>query len=545
MLPLRSPVRRLPLPFSHFLSIANDCDSESFGTARLIQSAIREHHGLELSESFFPSAETEASLSAQIALRPRQADDRTFLGDGVADGWFDQIHGLIDQVAVAQWSPMRLNVGDAVNERLALERRNVDGPFAPRVIGVDCRVSPSVRSLEIVFTDDAGANHWLVLRGRLGDRPGWELDPRACGPTRGGGLNLVRVEEERNASGPRRAIEVAELRARASAARGDRLWLRTLFVSNAGRPVYEQTLKTLSEQDIRVPVFTSHGQPGDVSAIGLHHRFRDALDELITYRRPRSLAGGIRRAVRSHLSGSRWFRGDDPGSPFYAADLLRDYGIRFMRLYRDTHRGSFAPIDRLIRPVRVGGQRFYGFRGLMLPISGVPREPSTNRYLGRQLDNVLHRLPAQRPFLGGILYTHWGCYTDIGEREHPRPFDAAADRALAALAEACNGNEPWLWVAPVSRLLRFAQIVRGLRGNTRVRPRDGMVEIRSWTDEVTGERFTSPSAIADVPAVPIRVSRGQRSGVEWDGRALGLERRRCANGDEHFLLGGEQAVSHG
>ena len=534
-------VRQLPLPFTHYFTVASDCDSSTLQTALRIRRALASDFGLELSDSFFPNADWEPSLSPLLDLQPRSPELLQHF-----DSWFDHAHGLINQVSLVEWPTLVAGRRPpATHGYPALRQVGYQGVPA-RKIHLEVSVPAEVTELSLSFSDDKGREHFIVVRGELDGRPGWQLEA-APGRHR----YELSVAEERNATGS--FSLPASIRLHNEPRRSRAIVVSKLLFTNADRGVFDATFDRLSELGIRVTAMTAHEQPDHVSAIGGAWTVLACLRHARRAGTPAPLAIGATRLVRQSLSAvahgwagahqtvaasarhSGWrgavhslqrvwappHSGDHPRSVFFAAADLHRRGVRFLRLYRETALPWSLPMSSLISPTTIAGSPFYCFPGFLPP--GRTRA-TTNDQLFDSLARALDYLEQRPAMHGAALYTHWGCYEN-GPPEHG-PFNRPTRLALQRLSDSAHGRQRWLWTRPLSKLLRHSLLLRGLQSNIRWHTVDDSISIRSWVDPVTNERL-SPATLGDeLEAFPIEVPDGSSPIVRWDGEPMETEAHR-------------------
>ena len=160
-------------------------------------------------------------------------------------------------------------------------------------------------------------------------------------------------------------------------------------------------------------------------------------------------------AVVLQLTHLQYLQGDNPKSPYYHADLIREFGIRYFWLIHsqpgyDTHvAGTLVLPEQAIlgRPsiLRVvsldDGSRIMAF--------GRVWKKSQNAYGSLELltadalENLCDRQGTS------IIYTHW-------TQEPKKVFTARALRGLAHLRRFYEAGQ--VWVAPTSRIIHFTFI---------------------------------------------------------------------------------------
>ncbi|NOY75831.1 MAG: hypothetical protein GXP32_08580 [Kiritimatiellaeota bacterium] len=508
-------VRDLPFPYRNFLSVSSDCDSQSPETSRKIETVSRTELQLPLSDSFFPS--TDGIGFSPFENRYGQAECRIeatptlpYIKEQVANGWLDVIHGVAENFRCVKWAPIIIRDfarrGDACGS-YAFEQSSGFSGMRVEFISFDLMLSETVNDFELSFTDVSGATHWIAESGNLSGRPGWELPQ--CSKDAKWRRIFLECSQERNICGRCAFHDAIEVKASCAKTSKGRVVIANYLYANMGRNEISRILNDLDHNNINILACTSHGQPFEVGTIGNERRHR-----ILGYKNLRIykiLFELLRRASANWRAGGDWSsfsmlsnvlrlneHGDNPESPFYHTDLLRSYGIKYLRFNHHTHAPDYSTINNLVKPeAAYDGTLFYKFVSTTFPLA----EPHTNATFHKGLREFLSKIPLWR---GGILYTHWGCFTDV--EETPRKvFSAEALIELRRVKELFD--EGALWVAPTSRLLEYASLIRKLPKNIKLDGDD--IHISSWLDEITGEK--TPNTPKDVAGVTFLFKeRGER-----------------------------------
>jgi hypothetical protein len=221
------------------------------------------------------------------------------------------------------------------------------------------------------------------------------------------------------------------------------------------------------------------------------------------------------------------YRGDDPGSPLYTADLVRSLGVRFYwpseltpwplsthrgraslrflgRVWgnrvknlvkRSTGRGSLARstamITELCSPVHLSdGEGLLAFSRFNRHPNGLWAQPTRHTLRHALSRGVLAHLLAEQGYL--VLYTHLGQPSPASGDLFPGPDREALER----LAGLYRSGE--IWVAPTGRLLQFWLASRALRWSAEQGEHAVTITIHGLEDPVHGQRMPAPDELAGI-----------------------------------------------
>jgi len=216
-----------------------------------------------------------------------------------------------------------------------------------------------------------------------------------------------------------------------------------------------------------------------------------------------------------HVIPHRYAQGDDPGSRYYNADLVRKAGFRFFWMVGAGY--PFVVSERLALPETDWGER----RSFLHPVElddgstvlAFPRASAREEGGLRSLELLTEAGLAELADVGGasILYTHWLNGTQ-------QVFSAAGLRSLERLRRAYR--EGVVWVAPTGELLRFELVRTFLDFEARIEQGTLVIEIGRVRDPVAGPFWPSPEDLRGISfstqsPLPIELRLGNTSlGVE-------------------------------
>jgi hypothetical protein len=196
-------------------------------------------------------------------------------------------------------------------------------------------------------------------------------------------------------------------------------------------------------------------------------------------------AGGVLLAVLALLQAMpvAYALGDNPGSPFYNADLVREAGFRFYWFVKAQPGYESHVNDTLALPEEPCGGRPSCLRvaalddGSRVLVFGRVQKQSPNAWGSFDLltDQGLADLLAREGT--GILYTHWTIY----------PTYCFTARALDGLRRLQRLHEAKrVWVAPTSEILRFTATRAFLDYEVRETASARVIDLRAVLDPVRG-----------------------------------------------------------
>jgi hypothetical protein len=209
--------------------------------------------------------------------------------------------------------------------------------------------------------------------------------------------------------------------------------------------------------------------------------------------RRKALVLGSLVLLGATLSALRWIplrhaQGDNPGSRYYNADLVKGAGIRFFSLIRAPDAIYDQQVD--LPEIEWNGRRTFlrqvrlddGTQTLMFPRVHFGWEGDQSLEL---TEERLDRLVAQRR--ASILYTHW---------LNVPVFTAEALEGLANLRRRYDAGE--IWVAPTSELVRFEFVRTFLRYDVRREGETLVLDLGLLEDPIDGARRPRPEELAGI-----------------------------------------------
>ncbi len=186
---------------------------------------------------------------------------------------------------------------------------------------------------------------------------------------------------------------------------------------------------------------------------------------------------------------------DDPESPYYCLQELRELGIRFFGRIGQASTPKLTRISDLLEPgTATDDSALYYFRRYISRRHeelGLPEDFAYKKNIANstaveyQVNDFLERIRWAGAGYGGILYTHLGHHP--GEQSQERlawtEWTHEALRHLAIHAHG-RGQVPRVWVAPTSEVLAFAAVSQAIGEHASI---DGdVLQIASWHDEHLG-----------------------------------------------------------
>jgi len=176
-------------------------------------------------------------------------------------------------------------------------------------------------------------------------------------------------------------------------------------------------------------------------------------------------------------------QGDNPGSPYYNADLVRDFGFRYFWLINSLPGYQTHVSDGLALPEQSSGGRPSCLRlvrlddGERVLAFGRVYKKSVNAWASIELvtPEALDKLCAEQGT--SILYTHWTHY----------PQWVFGARALDSLEHLRRYHDDGrVWVAPISAILHYTFVRAFLRYSVRLENGTRIVDIAGVEDPVEG-----------------------------------------------------------
>lgn len=259
------------------------------------------------------------------------------------------------------------------------------------------------------------------------------------------------------------------------------------------RKLAEQVLEQISARNLKIPIWINHGDPNNYH--NLEARLRPS------------------------------YKGDDPGSPYYTADLLAGLGIRFYwwsellpwplsgrltssspqawpRLITNAIKNSIKRVikkgglirtpDQLMKlalPVRLrDGNLLFGFTRFSQVPGGVWKLPDRHTLRYSLNPDVLNDLIKKEGYL--ILYTHLG----LPRKPRGELFPKEDRKALKGLAERYHGGR--IWVARTVDLLTFWMVNRNLKWKSYAEGEKLIINLESLDDPTTGPRLPEANELA-------------------------------------------------
>ena len=259
------------------------------------------------------------------------------------------------------------------------------------------------------------------------------------------------------------------------------------------RSVAKRLTRELRESGLEIKVWINHGSPNN------------------------------RQNLQARLVST--FKGDEPDSQYYTADLVRELGIKFYwwceinswplsgrlsahspkmmaRLSVNALKNGVKRVLRLKSRIRNATQlmalgqpvvlrdrtRLISFNRFNCGPQGPWGRPTRHTLRYSLAPRVLDELIDQEGYL--ILYTHLGMPCDRGKKLFPGPDEEALSR-LADLYH--NGT---VWVAPTSRLLTYWFLSQNLVWRTKQENHKIVIDLVSVDDPITGERAPEKDEIA-------------------------------------------------
>lgn len=244
------------------------------------------------------------------------------------------------------------------------------------------------------------------------------------------------------------------------------------------------------------------------------------------------------KANTQNIGPAAYMRGDNPAAAEYHADLLLQYGIRFMWDYRRADPdSSLFPRSPLIRMTLADGQRVWGFRrSTAVAVSAEEAESLRHRFPGarvfrRQTDGEWIAMVWHPQLLGWQLnrenldavvdaeaYAIFGQHLGVLELPRSRAdasrgmFGDAALEAFRLLASyEANGR---ILVARTSRLLEYARVVENLEFDV-IRGEEGeRIQVHEISDPILG---ASVPTVEQLRGVSFRVADPARAEI-WIGQ---------------------------
>jgi hypothetical protein len=469
-------IRPLPYPFRNYFTINSDCDGSIQDLVRAaieLNGVIRETYGLPIADSFFPQWLFERGCPDDPArsTTPAAFSERRFVERfpewirGFHRGWFDTIHGWVYNMSVRMAPDLVAPAGatELVHRTTFGNQPPWEDPAPPRylVLTVEGATAASAfrvrlragsravlayESRELALTDDGRVLQPIPPEGPSGGRQAWATEP-------------ISLEIE-FATPPASTVTIRDI---------------ALLTEIRADVIGQMT--GLARFNIRAVTFSSH-------------------------------AGGLVLAAPDGLrdrAAHAYFYSDEPESPHYTADLLRDYGLEFLNTFVRTHGDAVLPIEELVYPTRLrSGSTVYDYHRFLhldaerpgAGAAGNAANPSWAEAAGKQIEKVLERL-ASREGCGAILYTH----LNFGGPSHPLTMrgptkdsicDAALHTALRVLAGRYFGFRgigtaaDRLYVAPTSVLLRQSATRKLLSGTIIYDPATNCVHVSPRHDPTLG-----------------------------------------------------------
>ncbi len=209
----------------------------------------------------------------------------------------------------------------------------------------------------------------------------------------------------------------------------------------------------------------------------------------------------------------RYGLGDNPGSPYYCLDRVREAGFRFFWFVStgSEHESVLALPERswngrrtFLKPVRVDdGSRLLAFPRSFAGAGGV-----------RSLDLLGEAELAGLVREGGtaILFVHWAS-------DAPRVFTARGLRGLDRLRRHHEAGR--IWVAPTSEILRFHLARAFLDWEVRREGARAIVDVRGIDHPLEGPIAAKPE---DLAGISFRADAGEEIEVRLRGRPVPPDR---------------------
>jgi hypothetical protein len=259
------------------------------------------------------------------------------------------------------------------------------------------------------------------------------------------------------------------------------------------RKLAERVLEQISAHNLKIQIWINHGDPGN------YHNLKARL-------RPS-------------------YKGDDPRSQYYTADLLAELGIRFYwwsellpwplsgrlkissprawpRLIANAIKNSIKSVIKKKGQIRTSdqlmklallvrlrdGNKLFGFTRFSQLPGGLWTLP-TRHTLRHSLDaEVLDDLIKQEGYL--ILYTHLG----LPRKPEGELFPKEDRKALIGLAERYHGGG--IWVAHTAKLLSYWLATQHLVWNAHAESEKLIINLESLDDPATGPRLPKADELA-------------------------------------------------
>lgn len=283
-----------------------------------------------------------------------------------------------------------------------------------------------------------------------------------------------------------------------------------IFLRKLAEHVFEQ----ISTRNLKIPIWINHGDP--TNCHNLKARLRPS------------------------------YNGDDPGSPYYTADLLVRMGIRFYwwsellpwplsgklkisshpalpRLIKNAIKNSIKSFtkkreqirtpDQLMKlalPVHLrDGNVLFGFTRFNKLPGGVWNLPNRHTLRYSLKDNVLDDLIKQEGYL--ILYTHLG----LPRKPKGELFPKEDRKSLIGLAERYHVGS--IWVARTVDLLTFWMVNRNLIWRSYAEGERLIINLESLDDPTTGPRLPEANELA---GLCFYSSRPENTTIRLNGREM-------------------------
>jgi hypothetical protein len=259
------------------------------------------------------------------------------------------------------------------------------------------------------------------------------------------------------------------------------------------RKLAEKVLERISAHNLKIPIWINHGDPANCH--NLKARLRPS------------------------------YNGDDPGSPYYTADLLPGLGIRFYwwsellpwplsgrlkgsspvawrRLIINAIKnsikraikkeGQIRTPDQLMKlalPVRLRNDSvLFGFTRFSRLPGGIWKLPNRHTLRYSLSAELLNDLVKQEGYL--ILYTHLG----LPKKPQGELFPKEDRKALTGLAERYHSGS--IWVARTVDLLTFWMVKKNLVWKSYAEGEKLIINLESLDDPTTGTRLPEADDLA-------------------------------------------------
>lgn len=516
--------RSLPYPFNKFITIASDCDAPSYEKFINIARVFRHDFGLPIADSIFPSwlyrRGFKSYFSKSTSGKTPCFDSSLFEDNNVEilnlsyRGWYDTIHGWIQRFMI--------KISDDFTLCIGIGQKYIK--FLPKKI-----ISKSIglkSSKRIFFRAPEGwqqmeAPRFLSMKYQMPVESSYFLIEGFSKNEKIFTIHSSNIKQGHRLVPLPYTVDLFQYTQDADILHN--LYLKISLYGPIGsvlkveKPtLYSETKETVSHMadvlkgyNINLKVYTSHGIGAVVGA----------------------------QYASSISSSDTRFCSDYPSNANYFMDIFKDYGLKWFNTFNNVSQTNILKLTDVTRPFLFNdGKLAYDFNKFAyikqnedgtynysdFNHNGSTLNYSLSNFINIHIQGLLNNAQSG---MGGVIYTHAGCYEPILLKNKPQLhrdlINIETKESLYLLANSYYNlsgdipNKDRTWVAPTSAILNLSLLNKSLQKCLWYDNESHILNINSYTDLILNQ--TIPSSSISLANFTVYVPSSQKCRVFLDG----------------------------